>query len=240
MPHDVRFIKTSIVITTNRGVGSWGEILGDTPSPPPCSTGSSTDPSCSTSTATPTDSATTTPATTNPAAPPPAPANHHDDQHPRVGNFTEHNWGISVSAISCDACLGRSASGAHSPRAKDQLASRGHEGPRERARVEGPPAWPVRPSNPPVTGSNPVGGALSGALCVWRANGTGRPAAPSSPSSSAPTSAAPPSRSPLPSHNAAMPAPNNGGNGAERVRLRRRAGVAVPTRSRTALQDGTG
>ena len=25
-----RYLKTSIVITTNRGVGSWGEILGDT------------------------------------------------------------------------------------------------------------------------------------------------------------------------------------------------------------------
>jgi len=25
-----RYSKTSIVITTNRGVGSWGEILGDT------------------------------------------------------------------------------------------------------------------------------------------------------------------------------------------------------------------
>jgi DNA replication protein DnaC len=25
-----RYLKTSIAITTNRGVGSWGEILGDT------------------------------------------------------------------------------------------------------------------------------------------------------------------------------------------------------------------
>ena len=25
-----RYLKTSIVLTTNRGVGSWGEILGDT------------------------------------------------------------------------------------------------------------------------------------------------------------------------------------------------------------------
>ena len=25
-----RYLKTSIVITTNRGVGAWGEILGDT------------------------------------------------------------------------------------------------------------------------------------------------------------------------------------------------------------------
>ena len=25
-----RYLKTSTVITTNRGVGSWGEILGDT------------------------------------------------------------------------------------------------------------------------------------------------------------------------------------------------------------------
>ncbi|CCW15314.1 IstB domain protein ATP-binding protein [Rhodococcus aetherivorans] len=25
-----RYLKTSIVITTNRGVGEWGEVLGDT------------------------------------------------------------------------------------------------------------------------------------------------------------------------------------------------------------------
>jgi len=25
-----RYLKTSIVLTSNRGVGSWGEILGDT------------------------------------------------------------------------------------------------------------------------------------------------------------------------------------------------------------------
>jgi len=25
-----RYLKTSIVITTNRGVGAWGDILGDT------------------------------------------------------------------------------------------------------------------------------------------------------------------------------------------------------------------
>ena len=25
-----RYLKTSIVLTTNRGVGAWGEILGDT------------------------------------------------------------------------------------------------------------------------------------------------------------------------------------------------------------------
>jgi DNA replication protein DnaC len=25
-----RYLKTSIVLTTNRGVGSWGEVLGDT------------------------------------------------------------------------------------------------------------------------------------------------------------------------------------------------------------------
>jgi len=25
-----RYLKTSIILTTNRGVGSWGEVLGDT------------------------------------------------------------------------------------------------------------------------------------------------------------------------------------------------------------------
>ncbi len=29
-----RYLKTSIVITTNRGVGSWGEALETPPSPP--------------------------------------------------------------------------------------------------------------------------------------------------------------------------------------------------------------
>jgi DNA replication protein DnaC len=62
-----RYMKTSIVMTTNRGVGSWGEVLGDTPSPQPCSTDSCTAPSCSTSTATPTAYETTTPEQRNSA-----------------------------------------------------------------------------------------------------------------------------------------------------------------------------
>ena len=33
------------------------------------------------------------------AEPPPAPANRYVDHTSQVGNFGEHNWGISVSAI---------------------------------------------------------------------------------------------------------------------------------------------
>jgi DNA replication protein DnaC len=39
-----RYLKTSIVITTNRGVGAWGEILGDTTvEPPPATANNYTD-----------------------------------------------------------------------------------------------------------------------------------------------------------------------------------------------------
>ena len=37
-----RYLKTSIVITTNRGVGPGATSSATPPSPPPCSTGSST------------------------------------------------------------------------------------------------------------------------------------------------------------------------------------------------------
>ncbi len=40
-----RYLKTSIVITTNRGVGSWARSWETPPSPPPCSTDSCTAPS---------------------------------------------------------------------------------------------------------------------------------------------------------------------------------------------------
>jgi hypothetical protein len=69
------------------------------PSPPPCWTGSCTAPSSSTSTATATASATTTPAPTPCDAPPPAPAAHYLDPASQVGNFDEHTWGESPSAI---------------------------------------------------------------------------------------------------------------------------------------------
>ena len=83
-----RYLKTSTVITTNLGVGSWGEILGDTTVAAAMLDRLLHRPSCSTSTATATASATTTPNET-PAAPPPAPANPYTDH--------AHRWGISMS-----------------------------------------------------------------------------------------------------------------------------------------------
>ena len=35
------------------------------------------------------------------AEPPPAPANHYTDRCSQVGNFNEHTWGHSMSAITC-------------------------------------------------------------------------------------------------------------------------------------------
>ncbi|WUI11370.1 ATP-binding protein [Kineococcus sp. NBC_00420] len=48
------YAKTSIILTTNRGVASWARSSATRPSLSPCSTGSCTAPSSSTSTATPT------------------------------------------------------------------------------------------------------------------------------------------------------------------------------------------
>ena len=50
-----RYLKGSIALTTNLGVGQWGKSSTTPTSPAPCSTGSYTTPSCSTSTATPSD-----------------------------------------------------------------------------------------------------------------------------------------------------------------------------------------
>ena len=94
-----RYLKTSIVLTTNRGVGSWGEILGDT-----------------TVAAAMLDRLLHRSRRAQPRRrllPPPRPPRPHrhppprHHRHPptpyadhrhRVGNFDEHTWGISVSA----------------------------------------------------------------------------------------------------------------------------------------------
>ena len=77
-----RYLKTSVVLTSNRGVGSWGEILGDT-TVAAALLDSCTAPSSSPSTATPTASATTTPATTPSALPPQAPASRYANHRHR-------------------------------------------------------------------------------------------------------------------------------------------------------------
>ena len=94
-----RYLKTSIVITTNRGVAPGATSSATPPSPPPCSTASCTAPSSSTLTASPTASATTTPPPRPCAEPPPATANRYADNRSQVRNFGEHTWGISMSAI---------------------------------------------------------------------------------------------------------------------------------------------
>jgi hypothetical protein len=55
--------------------------------------------SCSTSTATLTDSATTTAAQKSSAEQPPEPDSRYSEDRSQVGNFAEHNWGISLSAV---------------------------------------------------------------------------------------------------------------------------------------------
>ncbi|EUA07532.1 istB-like ATP binding family protein [Mycobacterium kansasii 732] len=94
-----RYLKTSIVITTNRGVGAWGRSSATPPWPPQCSTACCTAPWSSTSTASPTASVTTRPPPKPYAAPPPAPANHYTDRCSQVRNFGEHTWGLSMSAV---------------------------------------------------------------------------------------------------------------------------------------------
>ncbi len=93
-----RYLKTSIAITTNRGVGAWGDILGDTTVAAAMLDRCCTAPSSSTSTASPTASAITTPPQ-KPCEPPPAPANRYADTRSQLRNFNEHSWGHSMSAI---------------------------------------------------------------------------------------------------------------------------------------------
>jgi hypothetical protein len=108
-----RYLKTSIVITTDRDVAGWGESSATRPSPQPCSTGSCTAPLCSTSTATAASPETTTHAQTNSAEPPPAPENRYLDHISQVGSFDEHTWGISMSAITGSKHRHRPASSFH-------------------------------------------------------------------------------------------------------------------------------
>jgi hypothetical protein len=79
------------VITTNRGVGSWGELTGDNTGAAAMLTDSCTARSCSTSTAIRTPYETTTPEHRNSAERPPEPDNHYSEGRSQVGNFIEHN-----------------------------------------------------------------------------------------------------------------------------------------------------
>ena len=94
-----RYLKTSIVLTTNRGVGSWGEILGDT-----TVAAAMLDRLLHRSVVLNLDGDSYRlrdhhARTDTSAAPPPAPANPYPDHRLQVGNFDEHTWGISVSAV---------------------------------------------------------------------------------------------------------------------------------------------
>jgi hypothetical protein len=95
-----RYLKTSIVITTNRGVGAWGDILGDT-----TVAAAMLDRLLHRSIVINLDGESyrlrdpTTPPPKPCAAPPPAPANRYADNRSQVRNCSEHTWGISMSAI---------------------------------------------------------------------------------------------------------------------------------------------
>lgn len=85
-----RYMEISIILTTNRGVGSSVKSSATPPSPPPpCPTASCTAPSSSTSTGSPTNYANTTPATNNSVTPPRASEHHSSTPHTR--------WGKSMS-----------------------------------------------------------------------------------------------------------------------------------------------
>ena len=85
-----RYLKTSIIMTTNRGVGAWGEILGDT-----TVAAALLDRLLHRSVVLNLDGDSYRlrdhHARPEPSAPPPpAPANHYADPAPRVRNFGEH------------------------------------------------------------------------------------------------------------------------------------------------------
>ncbi len=92
-----RYLKSSIIMTTNRPVTEWGQVLGDNTVAAALWTGCCTDPSSLTSPETPTASATTKPPPTTSDAPPtqqPLRSTGH-----QVANFAERDWGPSVSVI---------------------------------------------------------------------------------------------------------------------------------------------
>jgi hypothetical protein len=84
-----RYLKTSIVITTNRGVGEWGDILGDT-----TVAAAMLDRLLHRSVVlnldgTPTAYATTTPDQRTSAKPPPEPDNHYSEPSSEVSTSTD-------------------------------------------------------------------------------------------------------------------------------------------------------
>jgi IstB-like ATP binding protein len=93
-------LKTSIVITTNRGVGAWGEILGDT-----TVAAAMLDRLLHRSVVINLDGESyrlpdhQAAAETLRRTTPPAPANNYTDRCSQVRNFGEHTWGLSMSAI---------------------------------------------------------------------------------------------------------------------------------------------
>ena len=94
-----RYLKSSIIMTTNRGVTSWGEILGDTTVAAALLDRLLHRSVVIVSTATPTDSATTTPAPNNSARQQQAAANRYAEHCLQVGNFDEHTRGSSLSVV---------------------------------------------------------------------------------------------------------------------------------------------
>ncbi len=93
-----RYMKTSIVMTTNCGVGLCAKFGDNTVSAamldrlPDRS-------ACSTSAAIFTGSEIKTPDWRNSAKPPSEPATHYSETRSRGGKFSERGWGISLSLV---------------------------------------------------------------------------------------------------------------------------------------------
>jgi DNA replication protein DnaC len=97
-----RYLKGSIILTTNLGVGSWAGSSTTPWSPRPCSTACSTDPWCSTSPATATACAPTGPApnSSERGSTRPTPrriSTIHPGDHLR--NFSDRPWGIPALGV---------------------------------------------------------------------------------------------------------------------------------------------
>ncbi len=83
------YLKTSIVVTTNRGVGEWGEVLGDTTVPAAMLDRLLHRSVVLTLMAAPTDYETTTPDPKTFAKPPPEPDNQYSKPSSQVSTFTD-------------------------------------------------------------------------------------------------------------------------------------------------------
>ena len=119
-----RYLKSSIVMTTNLGVSSWGKIFDDPMVVLPCWTACCTAASCSTSTGRATGCARTGPAPRVSERGSPRPRSNlttHPSPVSQPGNFVDRLWGVSgIGGIelgtTAGAVLWRRCSGGITPR----------------------------------------------------------------------------------------------------------------------------